>query len=136
MNDKGSNTLAARMAKAVFDLRGKGRSQRPTEIHVSEMDLCAILAVFGQAMWHHGYACGKGLKPPSPIDANGKMVPLDQLRPDTLRATGAARGHGPSDEDVKTALAALHGTVLVPPEGSDLPRISISCAQVGEDSKS
>lgn len=120
MNDKGAETLALRFAKAIFDLRSKGRKYRTTEAHLSEKDLATVLAVFGQAMWDHGYACGKGQHPPAPVDEAGKLVKVAQ-KPSEQQSV--ATGAGPSASAVAAALRTLNG--------SSLGGATVHCPQLG-----
>jgi hypothetical protein len=95
MDDKGAHTNAARFAESVFAELAKGP--------LSKERLTVALAVFGQAMWRHGYACGKGHHPPAPVDAHGKLVDLSAPKASRGKVK-AAEAAGPCSPE---ALALL-----------------------------
>lgn len=121
MNAKACATVGERMAALIFDKRAKGRPQRPVEAHLSEAELAAYLALAVEEGWKRGLAAGKGEPmPEGTATAHGRLVSLAPVR------------GGPRPEHVRAALETLNGTALVPPAGSGLPRISISCPQVND----
>lgn len=95
MNDSGAHTNATCFAESVFADLAKGA--------LSKEKLTVALAVFGQAMWKHGFLCGKGDHPPAPVDAHGRLVDLSAPKASREKVR-AAEAAGPCSPE---ALALL-----------------------------
>lgn len=77
MNAKACATVGERMAALIFDQQTKGSARRLAQVHLSEEELAAMLALAVEEGWKRGLAAGKGEPIPDGVmTAHGRLVVL------------------------------------------------------------